>query len=51
MSIDGAIGPEPHPSFIEVLCLPPLGDGYWEVERAGEDGAEVTACLLLGRKP
>ncbi len=36
--IEGGSGPQPHPSFIEVFCLPPLGHGYWEVEGAGEDG-------------
>ena len=34
--IDGAIGPQPHPSFIEVSCEAPLGDGHGTVAGAGE---------------
>ena len=36
--IEGGFGPQPHPSFIEVFSSAPLGDGYWQVERAWEDG-------------
>ena len=35
--IEGAIGPQPHPSFIDFSCEAPLGDGYREMARAGED--------------
>ena len=34
----GAIGPEPHPNFIEVFDSAPFRDRYREVERAAEDG-------------
>jgi hypothetical protein len=35
--IEGAIGPQPHPNFIEVFGEAALGRGEGEVERAGED--------------
>ena len=38
--IDGAIGPEPHPGFIEFSHRAPLGGGDREVAGAGEDGQE-----------
>jgi hypothetical protein len=40
-----AIGPQPHPIFIEVSRPAPVGDAYWEVEGAGRMGdprAEVS---------
>ena len=33
----GAIGPEPHPNFIEVFYKAPLGDSQGTVAGAGED--------------
>jgi len=39
--IEGAIGPEPHPNFIEVFSGPTLGRGPRALERAGEDGMWV----------
>ena len=33
--IEGAIGPQPHPSFIEVFDQVAFGDGYRKVEGAG----------------
>jgi hypothetical protein len=41
--IEGAIGPQPHPSFIEVFGEAPLRGGEGEVEGAGEDGSTPTA--------
>ena len=41
LALVGAIGPEPHPSFIEVSCDPPFRDGHWEVARAGKDGPSL----------
>jgi hypothetical protein len=35
--IEGAIGPQPHPGFIEVSRPAPLGWGRWTVEGARED--------------
>jgi hypothetical protein len=40
--IEGGIGPEPHPSFIEVFCEAALDDRDGEVEGAGEDATEIT---------
>ena len=40
--IEGAIGPQPHPSFIEFSGEADLGDGYREVAGEGQD------LLLLG---
>ena len=37
--IEGAIGPQPHPSFVDVFCEAAFGDSHWEVARAGEDAA------------
>jgi hypothetical protein len=37
--IEGAIGPQPHPSFIEVSDQAALCDRYGAVERARESGA------------
>jgi hypothetical protein len=34
--IEGAIGPQPHPSFIDVFGEAAVGDGYREMERKGE---------------
>ena len=42
MACQRAIGPEPHPNFIEVFDPAALGDGYGTVERAGEGGAATT---------
>ena len=39
--IEGAIGPQPHPSFIEVFCEAGVGDGYREMAGAAEGGEEV----------
>ena len=36
--IDGGIGPQPHPNFIEVFDEVALNDGEGTVARAGEDG-------------
>jgi hypothetical protein len=51
--IDGAIGPEPHPGFIEVSRPAPAGHGDREVEGAGEGGTHepirsVTLILRAG---
>jgi transcriptional regulator of acetoin/glycerol metabolism len=43
--IEGAIGPEAHPHFIDVSGQAPLGDRHWEVERAGEDGQSRNLCV------
>jgi hypothetical protein len=40
--IEGASGPEPHPSFIGFSCGAPVGDPHWEMAGAGQDGVEVT---------
>ena len=44
---DGAIGPEPHPNFIDLFSAPAVGGGSREVERAGEDGQEGRAPAQL----
>ena len=36
--IEGASGPQPHPSFIEVFCEVALGDGDRKVARRGRMG-------------
>jgi hypothetical protein len=35
---DNTIGPEPHPSFIEVLGGAAVGDSHGKVARAGKNG-------------
>jgi hypothetical protein len=40
--VAGAIGPEPHPNFIEVFCEAAVGDPYREVAGAGEDASAPT---------
>jgi hypothetical protein len=40
--IEGAIGPEPHPSFIEVWLASAVCDCDRQVERARQDGADLT---------
>jgi hypothetical protein len=47
--IDGAIGPEPHPGFIEVSRPAPAGHGDREVAGTGEDGQE--GARLATRPP
>jgi hypothetical protein len=37
--IEGASGPQPHPSFIEVFCEAPVCDGHGTVAGAADDGA------------
>jgi hypothetical protein len=37
------IGPEPHPSFIEVFCGPAVSDGHRQVEGRGRMGRPATA--------
>jgi len=44
--IEGASGPQPHPSFIEVFDRAALGVGHGTMARAGEDGPVMTAKLL-----
>ena len=48
--IEGAIGPEPHPNFIEVFSGSTLGGGHGEVEGAGEDAdwASLTRLTAAG---
>jgi hypothetical protein len=36
--IEGAMGPQPHPSFIDFFDNAPFGDGNREVEGAGKEG-------------
>jgi hypothetical protein len=40
--IDGGIGPQPHPSLINLSDPPTLRGGSWEVAGAGKDGTKVT---------
>jgi hypothetical protein len=40
--IEGAIGPQPHPNFIEVFGETAFYDGDWEVEGAEQDGAMIS---------
>jgi len=44
--IEGAIGPEPHPNFINLFCDAAVGDSHREVERAGEDAAWASLTRL-----
>src|SRR5262249_54096561 len=39
--IQGAIGPQPHPSFIDIFAEAAFDNRHGAVERAGEDPAEV----------
>ena len=43
---EGASGPQPHPSFIEVSCEAPLGWGHGAVAGAGEDAEEMRVARL-----
>jgi hypothetical protein len=40
--IEGAIGPEPHPGFVEVFGEAAFGGGDGKVERAGEDSPTLS---------
>jgi formate hydrogenlyase transcriptional activator len=42
--IHGGIGPQPHPSFIEVSDPPTLRGGSGEVAGTGKDGTNVNGC-------
>ena len=46
-----AIGPQPHPSFVEVFGQASFGGGEGEVAGAGEDEEDVSSChsRTLGR--
>jgi hypothetical protein len=46
--IEGAIGPEPHPDFIDLFGSAPLGDRPGALERAGDDGQETQPVELKG---
>ena len=46
--IEGAIGPEPHPDFLDLFGSAPLGDRHGALERAGEDGQETQPVELKG---
>ena len=39
--VEGAIGPQPHPNFIDVFCQAAFGGGYGTVAGKGEDGSNV----------
>lgn len=41
--IEGAIGPQPHSSFIEFSNPTAVGNGCWQVAGAGADGTIVTS--------
>jgi hypothetical protein len=40
--VEGGSGPQPHPNFIDVFCQAAFGGGERAVERAGEDGADMS---------
>jgi len=45
--IEGGIGPQPHPNFIEVFDPPPVGDGDGKVAGARQIEAPLKCCWQL----
>ena len=48
--IEGASGPEPHPSFIDLFCVAPVRDRHGTVERAGKDAAWASLTRLTAAR-